>query len=174
MSIIIKKGDITKENVDAIVNAANSSLSGGGGVDGAIHRAAGPELSKKCFEIIKKIKVLSPGECVITPAYNISNVKYIIHTVGPIWRGGDFNEENILRSCYENCFKLARANNIKTIAFPSISTGAYGYPVEKAAKIAIRSAISNKEFFDKIILITFSDFDFNVYEKEIGNYENWD
>lgn len=170
--IIIKKSDITKENVEAIVNAANSRLCGGGGVDGAIHRAAGPQLHKKCSEIISHIKFLPPGECVITPAYEIKNVKYIIHTVGPVWYGGDRGEEEILRKCYINCFKTAYENNIKTIAFPSISTGAYGYPIELACKIAIAQSLKNEKNFDKIILVSFSDYDYQTYKKEFEGYEN--
>lgn len=170
--IIIKKGDITKENVDAIVNSANSHLCGGGGVDGAIHRAAGPQLSKKCSEIISHIKFLSPGACVITPAYGIKNAKYIIHTVGPIWRGGDRGEEEVLKKCYINCYKIAYENNIKTIAFPSISTGVYGYPIELACKVAIGISMENEKNFDKIILVSFSDYDYQTYKKEFERYEN--
>ncbi|NLH39300.1 MAG: macro domain-containing protein [Elusimicrobia bacterium] len=172
MSVIIKKGDITKENVDAIVNAANSYLCGGGGVDGAIHRSAGPELDKKCAELISTIKYLSPGSCVITPAYNIKNVKHIIHTVGPVWHGGNNGEPKTLMECYENCFKLAVDNHIKTIAFPSVSTGAYGYPVEKASEIAISASIKNSGFFDTIILVAYSDYDLKVYEENFRRYED--
>jgi len=168
--IVIKKSDITKEISDAIVNAANSRLSGGGGVDGAIHRLAGPLLYKECQKIIQKIKYLEPGNAVITPAFDIKNVKYIIHTVGPIWRGGGFNESSILERCYESCFKIAVDNQIKTIAFPSISTGAYGYPIELAAPIALKSAFKYKDLFEKIIFVLFSDYDLMVYEKEYKKY----
>jgi len=171
MSVIIKKSDITRENVDAIVNAANSLLCGGGGVDGAIHRAAGPLLLERCKEIISKIKRLDPGGAVITESFGIKNVKYIIHTVGPVWRGGSYNEEYTLFKCYENSFKLAMDNKIKTISFPSISTGAYGYPVEKASLIAIKSAIKFNGYFDEIHFVLFSDYDLKVYEREFKKYE---
>lgn len=162
--IIIKKGDITHEIVDAIVNAANSQLCGGGGVDGAIHRAAGPNLHKKCMEIISKIGYLEPGGAVITPAYDMKNVRYIIHTVGPIWRGGYYGEDKILENAYSNSLKLALENSIKTIAFPSISTGAYGYPIELASAIAIRTLKKYIDFFDEIRMVLFSDNDLKVYE----------
>lgn len=169
--LIIKKGDITLEEVDAIVNAANSHLSGGGGVDGAIHRAAGPKLKEKCLQIISEIGYLEPGGAVITPAYDIKTVKYIIHTVGPIWRGGGYGEEEILRKAYTNSLNLARENNIKTIAFPSISTGAYGYPVEKAAEVAISVLVKNLEFFDEIRMVLFTEKDLEIYERVYKKYE---
>ena len=168
--LVIKRGDIVLEEVDAIVNAANSRLCGGGGVDGAIHRAAGPMLLEKCREIISKIGYLNPGEAVITPAYNIKNVNYIIHTVGPVWRGGEYGEAEILRKAYVNSLIIAWDNNIKTIAFPSISTGAYGYPVEKAAKVAIASLIEYLPFFDEIRMVLFSQDDFAIYEREYQKY----
>lgn len=172
MKITIKKSDITKESVDAIVNAANSSLSGGGGVDGAIHKAAGPELIIECQKIISKIKKLNTGEAVITPAYNIKNVKYIIHTVGPIWQGGNFEEDKKLAKCYLNSAKIAAQNGLKSIAFPSISTGAYGYPVEKAAAVAVKTIMNLKENLDEIRMILFSDYDLGIYEREFKKYEN--
>lgn len=171
-NIIIKKGDITLENVDAIVNAANSQLKGGGGVDGAIHKAAGPALMEKCREIISKIGVLNIGEAVITPAYNIKNVKYIIHTVGPIWRGGNNGEDLLLSKAYENSLKIAITNNIKTIAFPAISTGAYGYPIEEAAKISLSVLKRYVNFFDEIRMVLFSDRDFQIYDREFKRYES--
>ncbi|MCX7905770.1 MAG: macro domain-containing protein [Elusimicrobiales bacterium] len=167
--LVIKKGDITLEVGDAIVNAANSKLAGGGGVDGAIHKAAGPKLSEKCREIISKIGYLKPGEAVITPAYNIKNVKYIIHTVGPIWRGGKSGEEDILRKAYANCLLIASQNSIKTISFPSISTGAYGYPIEKAAYVAIDVLEKSIDFFEEIRIVLFSDMDYIIYEKVYRN-----
>lgn len=169
--IVLKKGDITLETVDAIVNAANSRLSGGSGVDGAIHKAAGPKLMEKCREIIFKIKYLNTGEAVITPAYNIKTVKYIIHTVGPIWRGGGFGEDELLKKAYESSLKIAIENNVKTIAFPSISTGAYGYPVEDAAKIALGILRKYRDFFDEIRMVLFSDRDFDIYEREFRKDE---
>ncbi|MCX7641064.1 MAG: macro domain-containing protein [Elusimicrobiales bacterium] len=163
--LVIKKGDITLEEVDAIVNAANSKLAGGGGVDGAIHKAAGPKLSEKCREIISKIGYLEPGGVVITPSYNIKTVKYIIHTVGPIWRDGKSGEEDILRKAYANCLLIARQNSIKTISFPSISTGAYSYPIEKAAHVAIDVLKKHIKFFEEIRMVLFSDNDYIIYEK---------
>ncbi len=171
MSIIVKKGDITEENIDVIVNAANSRLCGGGGVDGAIHRKAGPQLVKECRKIISKIKVLETGEAVITKAYNIKNVKYIIHTVGPVWQGGNKNEDEKLKKAYENSFKLALEHNLKTIAFPAISCGVYGYPVEEAVKVVKEVCLKYDKYFEKIILVLFSDYDYNVYLKEFKDYE---
>lgn len=125
-------GDITRQQVDAVVNAANSSLLGGGGVDGAIHRVAGPELLEAC----RKIGGCPPGEARITPGFRLP-ARYVIHTVGPIWRGGEHDEDGILASCYRNSLALAGKNNLRSIAFPSISTGVYGFPVGRAAKIAV-------------------------------------
>lgn len=125
-------GDITRQHVDAIVNAANSSLLGGGGVDGAIHRVAGPELLEAC----RKIGGCPPGEARITPGFRLP-ARYVIHTVGPIWRGGEHGEDGILASCYRNSLVLAGKDNLRSIAFPSISTGAYGFPVGRAARIAV-------------------------------------
>ena len=139
-NIILIKADITKLNVDAIVNAANSGLGGGGGVDGAIHRAAGPEIHMECMDVIAKIGRLPAGEAVITEA-GLMPSKYVIHTVGPVWRGGMNNEPELLANCYTNSLQLAEENGCRSIAFPNISTGIYGYPLEKAAMVAVKSVI---------------------------------
>lgn len=134
--LILIQGDITKQETEAIVNAANSTLMGGGGVDGAIHRAGGPAILEECKQIVAKIGRLPAGEAVITTGGNLV-AKYVIHTVGPIWRGGDRHEAQVLANAYRNSLALAKEKGIRTISFPSISTGAYGYPLEGAAKIAI-------------------------------------
>lgn len=130
------RGDITLDDADAIVNAANSALAGGGGVDGAIHRAAGPKLPAACREIIAKIGRLPAGGAVITPGFDLP-ARYIIHTVGPIWHGGDSGEPEKLRSAYAQSLARAVENNLATVSFPAVSTGVYGYPVELAAPIAL-------------------------------------
>ena len=163
ISIIeIVKADITKLNVDAIVNAANSSLLGGGGVDGAIHRAAGPKLLEEC----KKLNGCKTGEAKITKGYNLQS-KFVIHTVGPIWNGGNYNEDELLTNCYLNSLKLAVENKIKTIAFPAISTGVYGFPLERAAQIAIKTVkkfIQSDKSIQKIIFVCFDDRTYQTYK----------
>jgi len=130
------EGDMTRADADAVVNAANSGLLGGGGVDGAIHRAAGPQLLSACRKIIAVIGSLPPGKAVITPGFNLP-ARHVIHTVGPIWRGGTANEETLLRSAYAESFRLAASHSLASIAFPAISCGSYGYPLELAAPLAL-------------------------------------
>ncbi len=167
--IEIHKGDITKLKVDAIVNAANTSLLGGSGVDGAIHRAAGPEL----LEFNRKLIGCQTGEAKISPGFNLP-AKYIIHTVGPIWNDGKNNvtetvtkEDNLLASCYKNSLKLAVENGIKTIAFPAISTGVYHFPLERATKIAVtevRKFLEKNKSIEKIIFVCFDEKTYQVYK----------
>ena len=158
--IRVVQGDITALKVDAIVNAANSTLLGGGGVDGAIHRAAGPELKAYCA----KLGGCSTGESKITPGFKLP-AKYVIHTVGPVWHGGNSNESTLLANCYRNSLDLALKNGVKTIAFPSISTGAYGYPKEKAAKIAVSVMQGYEKKFDEIVACCFSADDRALFER---------
>jgi O-acetyl-ADP-ribose deacetylase (regulator of RNase III) len=139
--VSIMQGDITKQPTDAIVNAANPSLMGGGGVDGAIHRAGGSAILEECKKIVARQGRLPTGQAVITTGGNLK-ARYVIHTAGPIWHGGSGNEAELLRSAYYECLKLASENKLASISFPSISTGAYGYPVDEAARIAVSTVIS--------------------------------
>jgi len=160
-------GDITKIKVDVIVNAANSSLMGGGGVDGAIHRAGGPAILDECRKIVEIQGECPPGEAVITTAGKLP-AKYVIHTVGPVWYGGMRNEDQLLSAAYTNSLKLAVENGAKTIAFPNISTGVYSFPKERAAEIAIAAV---KEFLktdkspDEVIFVCFDRENHEIYER---------
>ena len=153
--IAIVRGDITKLDVDAIVNAANSTLLGGGGVDGAIHRAAGSDLLAEC----RTLGGCPPGHAKLTRGYNLP-ARFVIHTVGPVWTGGKHGEAEVLANCYRNSLRLALENKIKTIAFPAISCGAYGYPIPEAAEIAVKTTrefLAANDKIDKVIFALWSD-----------------
>ncbi len=165
----LKMGNIVEQTTHAIVNAANQNLSGGGGVDGAIHKAAGQELYRECSLLRKKYGPCLPGNAVITSAFNLK-AKFIIHAVGPIWRGGQNDEDNILKSCYINCLKIAKENNIHSISFPSISTGAYSFPVERASYIAEKTVIDEiikDQHFMEVGFVLFDDKTFNIYKNSL-------
>lgn len=155
----IIQGDITTQTVDAIVNAANNSLLGGGGVDGAIHSAAGPGLLEEC----RTLGGCETGGAKITKGYHLP-AKFVIHTVGPIWQSGNHNEDKLLASCYKQCFALARKHSIGTIAFPSISTGVYRYPIERASRIALREIIKELETNTNLAHVIIVCFDRGTYE----------
>ena len=170
----IIQGDITKQSTDAIVNAANSSLMGGGGVDGAIHRAGGPAILEECKRIVARQGRLPTGKAVITTGGNIK-AKHVIHTVGPIWHGGSKGEPELLASAYQESLKIAAENNLNSIAFPSISTGAYGYPVNQASKVALEAVITlisqGITSIKEVVFVLFDSRTFDVYSsslKEIG------
>jgi O-acetyl-ADP-ribose deacetylase (regulator of RNase III) len=163
--IRVVEGDITRQAVDAIVNAANTTLLGGGGVDGAIHRAAGPELLAEC----RTLGGCATGSAKITLGYRLP-AKFVIHTVGPVWRDGRHGEEAWLASCYRSCFALVEQHGIRTVAFPSISTGAYGFPMERAARIAVKetAAFLNRNFtVAEVRLVCFGRGAFEIYDRAV-------
>jgi len=166
----IVKGDITSQDVDAVVNAANSTLMGGGGVDGAIHRAGGPAILEQCMEIRRTAYPdgLPTGEAVATTGGNM-RARHVIHTVGPVWMGGDHGEEELLRKAYASCLRLGEEMGLRSIAVPSISTGAYGYPVERASKVAVKAV---RDFLEggwggEVVLVLFNEYDYRVYAEAI-------
>jgi O-acetyl-ADP-ribose deacetylase (regulator of RNase III) len=163
MKIKWVKADITRLEVDAVVNAANSMLLGGGGVDGAIHRAAGPELLEEC----RTLNGCETGKAKITRGYRLP-VKHVIHTVGPVWHGGSRNEESLLKECYVNSLKLADEQGLKSIAFPNISTGVYRFPKEKAAEIAV-DAVKNfpAKFVEEVTFVCFDEENFEIYKRRL-------
>lgn len=166
----IEQGDITTYAVDAIVNAANTTLLGGGGVDGAIHQAAGPELLEEC----KTLGGCDTGKAKMTKGYRLP-ARYVLHTPGPIWHGGDNYEDALLKSCYEHCLKMGESENLKTLAFPSISTGVYGYPVKEAAKIAVKTIcdfLKWTQVVEEVTMVCHDEHTLNAYQKALEEYES--
>jgi len=165
--ITLKEGDITRETTDALVNAANSTLRGGGGVDGAIHRAGGPRILEECIAI----GACAPGEAVITSGGNLE-ARYVIHTVGPIWQGGNRDEERLLSRCYQQSLQKAIETGVKTLSFPSISTGAYGYPLDLAAPLALKTIATYLEThsgIEKVQMVLFDSLTFSAYQSALKN-----
>ena len=167
--ITVVQGDITKQQIDAIVNAANEALRGGGGVDGAIHRAAGPELLEECIQV----GGCPTGEARITKGYRLP-ARYVIHTVGPVWQGGDQGEPEKLAACYRNALKLAAENGVRTIAFPGISTGVYGYPLDDATRLAmttVRDCLAELPAIEEARFVTFGDRATEVAERTLAELQ---
>jgi O-acetyl-ADP-ribose deacetylase (regulator of RNase III) len=165
--IKLQQGDITKLQVDAIVNAANSSLMGGGGADGAIHRAGGKQILEECIQIVNRQGGCKTGEVVITTGGKLP-AKYVIHTVGPVWNGGKHNEELLLANCYNNSLNIAVNNGVKSIAFPNISTGVYRFPKEQAAEIAVKTVdafLRSDQDIEEVIFICFDDENYGLYKQ---------
>lgn len=171
--VSIIRGDITRQDADAIVNAANPSLMGGGGVDGAIHRAGGSAILEACKEIVTRQGRLPTGQAVITTGGNLK-AQYVIHTVGPVWRGGSTNEAELLRSAYCECLKLATENKLASISFPSISTGAYGYPVDEAAEVAVSAVVSflreQSTSLKHVVFVLFDSLTYQSYCSALRTY----
>jgi len=169
--IEVLRGDITKVVVDAVVNAANSSLMGGGGVDGAIHRAGGPVILEECRKIVARQGGCKTGEAVMTTAGRLPS-KLVIHTVGPVWHGGNKDEAQKLSNCYTNSLRLAVENNCRSIAFPAISTGIYGYPPELAAAVAVEAVskfLAQSKILEKVIFVCFDEVNFRCIEGKIND-----
>jgi O-acetyl-ADP-ribose deacetylase (regulator of RNase III) len=169
--IEVAEGDITKQHVDAIVNAANTTLLGGGGVDGAIHRAAGPQLLEEC----RALGGCPTGQARITSGYKLQ-AKWVIHTVGPVWRDGNRGEDDLLSSCYRNSLALATSHAIRAIAFPSISTGAYRFPLERATRIAVNESkhfLERNQSVEKVVFVCFGDKAFETYQRVVKDVLAW-
>ena len=170
VKVSVMEGDVTRQKTDAIVNAANSGLMGGGGVDGAIHRAGGPAILDECKEIVARQGRLPTGKAVITSGGNLP-AKYVIHTVGPVWHGGNSGEPELLASAYRESLKLAAENNLSSVSFPSISTGVYGYPVDKAARVAIETIMRFLEEgsgpLKEVVIVAFDANTFRAYSEAL-------
>jgi O-acetyl-ADP-ribose deacetylase len=165
-TLSITQGDLTQQDTDAIVNAANSGLMGGGGVDGAIHRAGGPTILEECKKVVQKQGSLPAGQAIITSGGRMK-ARHVIHTVGPIWHGGGQNEPDLLASAYRESLKLAAANNLTSVFFPSISTGAYSYPLDKAARIALKEVImflSKPTSVKEVVFVLYGETNYQAYE----------